>query len=58
MNIAKPRTAIVINAAIWAAMILATSYLVAGVEGNVAEGLLLLHIVGWLVTNSLFTRRA
>ena len=42
---------IVSNAIIWAAVILSSSLLMKGLEGDIKFMLLLIHIVGWLTVD-------
>ena len=52
----KNGTAIVINALVWATLMLATSYLLKdAASDNQSFTIILFHISGWFVTNGLLT---
>ncbi len=51
----KNGTAIVINALVWATLMLATSYLLKDAITDQKNMLMMLHIGGWFITNGLLT---
>ncbi len=56
MSLSKPKTVVIVNAVVWAAMMLATSYLLADTAPDQVRTLILLFIAGWLTVHSVATK--
>lgn len=57
MNLANPKPLVVVNALVWATLMLATSWVVREAGSNTTATLLFLHIAGWITLHGLLSRR-